>query len=67
MSRLEWKPVDENPPEDGGASWSKDEYLVCWTDAGGEVHFCIDRWLGSMWKHTSPEFWAVMPVPTELE
>jgi hypothetical protein len=62
---LVWKPYPDTQPGhgDSGIGPGEDEFLVCWIESGGEERVEIDRWLGSFWKHRSPEYWAVIPLP----
>ena len=64
-SILIWRPFPDSQPGhgDSGIGHGDDEYLVSWTDSAGEEQVEVDRWLGTMWKHRSPEFWAVIPLP----
>ncbi len=57
---------DREPgPNDSGIGPDDDEYLVCWTADHGEERVELDRWVGGAWKHRSPQYWAVIPLPSD--
>ena len=57
--------IEPNSLGYGGIGPDEDAFLVCWTDEHDVDHVEIDRWLGSMWKHRSPTYWAVIPLPSD--
>lgn len=64
---LIWHPYPDTRPGPGvGVGPDSDEFLVCWTEAGGDERVEVDRWIGEgMWKHCLPDYWAVIPLPSD--